>query len=52
MQVGQKGETDEDNWDTVALINRLSNSYVDGRPFEFTVTPMLNVPLGRIKSGR
>ncbi len=50
VQVGQEGETDEDNWDTVALINRLSNSYVDGRPFEFTVTPMLNVPLGRIKS--
>ncbi len=49
VQVGQEGETDEDNWDTVALINRLSNSYVEGRPFEFTVTPMLNVPLGRIK---
>ena len=50
VQVGQEGETDEDNWDTVALINKLSNSYVDGRPFEFTVTPMLNVPLGRIKA--
>lgn len=50
VQVGQEGETDQDNWDTVALINKLSNSYVDGRPFEFTVTPMLNVPLGRIKS--
>ncbi len=50
VQVGQEGETDEDNMDTVALINRLSNSYVDGRPFEFTVTPMLNVPLGRIKA--
>lgn len=50
VQVGQEGETDEDNWDTVSLINKLSNSYVDDRPFEFTVTPMLNVPLGRIKS--
>ncbi|MEM4064974.1 MAG: radical SAM protein [Candidatus Micrarchaeaceae archaeon] len=50
VQVGQEGETDEDNWDTVALINKLSNSYIDGRPFEFTVTPMLNVPMGRIKS--
>ncbi len=50
VQVGQEGETDEDNWDTVSLINKLSNSYVDGRPFEFTVTPMLNVPLGRIKA--
>ncbi len=50
VQVGQSEETDEDNWDTVALINKLSNSYVDGRPFEFTVTPMVNVPLGKIKS--
>ncbi len=49
-QCGQKDETEEDNWDTVALINRLSNSYVDGRPFEFTTTPMQNVPLGLIKS--
>ncbi len=51
VQVGQMDETDEDNWDTVALINRLSNSvYDDGKPFEFTVNPLLNVPLGRIKS--
>ncbi|MEM0155429.1 MAG: radical SAM protein, partial [Thermoplasmataceae archaeon] len=50
LQVGQESETDEDNWDTVAMINRLSSSFVDGRPFEFTVTPLLNVPLGRIKS--
>jgi len=50
IQVGQAEETDEDNWDSVALINRLSNSYVDGRPFEFTITPMQNVPLGLIKS--
>ena len=50
VQVGQTGETDEDNWDTVAIINRLSNSFVDGRPFEFTVTPLYNMPLGRIKA--
>ncbi|HZW55246.1 MAG TPA: radical SAM protein [Nitrososphaerales archaeon] len=50
VQVGQAGETDEDNWDTVALINRMSNSEVEGRPFEFTITPMQNVPLGLIKS--
>lgn len=50
VQVGQEGETEEDLLDTVALINRLSSSYTSGRPFEFTVTPLLNVPLGRIKS--
>lgn len=50
LQVGQRDETDEDNWETVALINRLSNSYVDGRPFEFTATPLLNVPLGKLKA--
>jgi len=50
VQVGQAGETPEDNWETVALINRLSKSEVNGRPFEFTVTPMQNVPLGLIKS--
>jgi radical SAM superfamily enzyme YgiQ (UPF0313 family) len=51
VQVGQIGETSEDNWDTVALINCLSNSKLDvGRPFECTVTPMQNVPLGMIKS--
>jgi radical SAM superfamily enzyme YgiQ (UPF0313 family) len=51
VQVGQMDETDEDNWETVALINRLSNSvYDNGKPFEFTVNPLLNVPLGRIKS--
>ena len=51
VQVGQAAETDEDNWETVALINRLSNSvYENGKPFEFTVTPLLNVPLGKIKS--
>ncbi len=47
VQVGQAGETQEDNWETVALINRLSNSTLEGgRPFEFTITPMQNVPLG------
>jgi len=50
LQVGQIGETSEDNWETVALINSLSNSTLDdGRPFEFTITPMQNVPLGMIK---
>ncbi len=51
VQVGQAGETPEDNWETVALINRMSNSTLDnGLPFEFTVTPMQNVPLGLLKS--
>ncbi len=51
VQVGQDGETDEDNWDTVALINSMSNSTLDdGKPFEFTITPMQNVPLGLIKN--
>jgi radical SAM superfamily enzyme YgiQ (UPF0313 family) len=50
VQVGQTDETPEDNWETVALVNRLSNMAVDGMPSEFTVTPMQNVPLGRIKS--
>ena len=50
LQVGQAEETPDDNWKTIEMINRLSNSYVDSRPFEFTVTPLVNVPLGRIKS--
>lgn len=50
VQVGQIGETQEDNWETVALINRLSNSEIDGRPFEFSVTPMQNVSLGLLKN--
>lgn len=52
VQVGQAVETPEDNWDTVALVNRMSESTVEGtqRPFEFTATPMQNVPLGLIKS--
>ncbi|MCL4355744.1 MAG: B12-binding domain-containing radical SAM protein [Nitrososphaerota archaeon] len=51
VQVGQAAETPEDNWDTVGLINRMSNSVLDnGLPFEFTVTPMQHVPLGLLKS--
>lgn len=50
VQVGQKGEEEEDNWETVEMINRMSNSYFDGKPFEFTITPMQNVPLGLIKN--
>jgi radical SAM superfamily enzyme YgiQ (UPF0313 family) len=50
VQVGQDSENDEDNWDTVALINQMSNSEVDGRPFEFTITPMQNVSLGHLRS--
>jgi radical SAM superfamily enzyme YgiQ (UPF0313 family) len=50
VQVGQMDERPDDNWDTVALVNRLSEMVVDGRPSEFTVTPMQNVPLGRIKN--
>lgn len=51
VQVGQGGETQEDNWDTVALVNQMSNSELEnGTPFEFTVTPMQHVPLGLLKS--
>jgi len=51
LQVGQPDETDEDLWDTVAMVNRLSNSKIDdGRDFEFTVTPLQNVPMGRLSS--
>jgi radical SAM superfamily enzyme YgiQ (UPF0313 family) len=51
LQVGQPDETDEDLWDTVAMVNRLSNSRIaDGRDFEFTVTPLQNVPMGRLSS--
>jgi radical SAM superfamily enzyme YgiQ (UPF0313 family) len=51
VQVGQPSETPEDNWETVSLINRMSRSVLpDGRPFEFTVTPMQNVPLGHLKA--
>ncbi|MEM3791382.1 MAG: radical SAM protein [Candidatus Micrarchaeaceae archaeon] len=50
VQVGQSEETPEDNWDTIALINQLSNSYAGNIPFEFTVTPLLNVPLGMLRA--
>jgi radical SAM superfamily enzyme YgiQ (UPF0313 family) len=50
VQAGQDGETPEDNWDTVTLINRMSESEVQGRPYEFTVTPMQHVPLGVLKN--
>lgn len=51
VQVGQDSETEEDNWETVALINQMSDSTLDdGRPFEFTITPMQNVSLGLLKS--
>jgi radical SAM superfamily enzyme YgiQ (UPF0313 family) len=50
VQVGQVDETPDDNWETVALVNGLSAMSVDGRPSEFTVIPMQNVPLGLIKS--
>ena len=51
VQVGQAEETEEDNWETVALINQMSNSYLDdGKPFEFTITPMQHVSLGHLKS--
>jgi radical SAM superfamily enzyme YgiQ (UPF0313 family) len=52
VQVGQADETPEDNWETVRLVNRMSELEVNGRPAEFTVTPMQNVPLGTIKSRR
>ena len=51
VQVGQADETPEDNWETVALINNMSNSALgNGRPFEFTITPLQHVPLGLLKS--
>lgn len=51
VQVGQADETPENNWETVALINGMSNSVLqNGAPFEFTITPMQHVPLGLLKS--
>lgn len=50
VQVGQPDETPEDNWETVELINWMSNSEAGGRPFEFSVTPVQHVPLGVLKS--
>lgn len=49
MQVGQVDETPDDNWETVAMVNRLSCMEVGHMPSEFTVTPMQNVPLGLMK---
>ncbi len=45
VQVGQLEETPEDNWMTVGMINDLSNADLN-----FTVTPMINVPLGLLKT--
>jgi radical SAM superfamily enzyme YgiQ (UPF0313 family) len=45
VQIGQEEETAEDNWMTVGLINDMS-----GANLEFTVTPLVNVPLGLLKS--
>ncbi len=51
VQVGQPDELPEDNWETVALVNSMSASALEsGRPFEFSVTPVQNVPLGLLKS--
>jgi radical SAM superfamily enzyme YgiQ (UPF0313 family) len=50
VQVGQMDETPDDNWETVAMVNRLSGMDVGSMPSEFTITPMQNVPLGRIRS--
>ena len=47
VQIGQEAESSEDNWDTVGLINDLSNAGL-----EFTLTPLLNVPLGLLKTRR
>ena len=45
VQIGQEEETPEDNWMTVGLINDMSDANL-----EFTVTPLVNVPLGLLKS--
>jgi radical SAM superfamily enzyme YgiQ (UPF0313 family) len=45
VQIGQEEETPEDNWMTVGLINDMSNANL-----EFTVTPLVNVPLGLLKA--
>jgi radical SAM superfamily enzyme YgiQ (UPF0313 family) len=51
VQVGQMDETQDDNWETVAMVNRLSEmEYSSGHQSEFTATPMQNVALGRIKN--
>ncbi len=45
VQIGQEEETPEDNWMTVGLVNDMSDANL-----EFTVTPLVNVPLGLLKS--
>jgi radical SAM superfamily enzyme YgiQ (UPF0313 family) len=45
VQIGQEQEAPEDNWMTVGLINDMSNANL-----EFTVTPLVNVPLGLLKT--
>lgn len=45
VQIGQEGETPEDNWMTVGLINDMSNAGL-----EFTATALVNVPLGLLKT--
>ncbi|MEM2044436.1 MAG: hypothetical protein QXN72_06540, partial [Candidatus Caldarchaeum sp.] len=42
--LGQEGETDEDSWDTIGLIN-----YVASLNLHFTVTPMALVNLGSLR---
>ncbi len=45
VQIGQEHETPDDNWMTVGLINDMSKANL-----EFTVTPLVNVPLGLLKT--
>jgi radical SAM superfamily enzyme YgiQ (UPF0313 family) len=45
VQIGQEEETPDDNWMTIGLINDMSDANL-----EFTVTPLVNVPLGLLKS--
>jgi radical SAM superfamily enzyme YgiQ (UPF0313 family) len=45
VQIGQEQETPEDSWMTVGLINDMSKANL-----EFTVTPLVNVPLGLLKT--
>ena len=49
VQVGQPEETPEDSWDTVALINRMGSFEVNGRPLDFSVTPMQNIIVGEVR---
>ncbi len=46
VQIGQEEETPEGNWMPVWLINDMSNANL-----EFTVTSLVNVPLGLLKTG-